>query len=219
LCDEAKEQAAVEARTKAAFTLEQQLEECDAMDDEQTVSGVQNEQNLHMIRRLDGNTHLATHKAYINENKFLFEVRQQHDNTNEMPALCLRHDVDGLLWQPHQIEAETTAWLTHDHSFLAFGYVQASKQEAKYRTCSPDCSFACVVDTTKRVYVYKQASERVATQLRNRKTGQTVSHVAKQFMVSLDSDKEIYGVHCTNDYLILLLSDACYLYKVNQNAN
>jgi hypothetical protein len=208
-------------RNKTLFTLEQQLEECDGLaDDQQAVSAgdAQSEQNFMMIRRLDGNTHLATHKAYINENRVLFEARQ---SANKMPALCLRHDVDGIVWQPHRVSSPApseTVWLTHDHTFLAFGYVQASKQEAKFRVCSPDCSYVCVVDTCKHIYVYKQDSEKVESSLRNRKTGQTVTHVAKQFMISLESDKEIYGVHATNDYLVVLLSDACYLYQVNPNA-
>jgi hypothetical protein len=203
--------------SKSLFTLEQQIEECDGMIDEQQFStnSAQSEENFLMLRRLDGQTHQATHKSYINENKYLFDVKI---SANKMSSLCLRHDVDGVLWQPHRVSApaqQETVWLTHDHSFLAFGYVQASKQEAKFRSCPPDCSYVCVVDTRKHIYLYKQSSEKVETQLRNRKSGQVISHVAKQFLVSLESDQEIYGVYCSNEYLVVLLADACYLYKVN----
>ena len=201
---------------KSLFTLEQQLEECDGIVDDQAMANVENEENFLMLRRLDGNSHQATHKSYINENKFLFDVRVC---PSQMPALCLRHDVDGVLWQPHRASSMSQSeWLTHDHSFLAFGYVQASKQETKFRSSSPDSSYVCIADARKHIYVYKQDSEQVETQLKNRKTGKMVSHVAKQFLISLDSDQEIYGIYCANDYLIVLLSDQCYLYKVNANS-
>ena len=99
--------------------------------------------------------------------------------------------------------------------FLYIRYVQASKQDSKYRGCPPDLSYACVVDTQKHVYVYKQDTEHTGSQLKNRKTGKLVTQLAKQHLISLDSDQEIYGVYCANDFILLLLSDACLIYKLN----
>jgi len=125
--------------------------------------------------------------------------------------------VDGLLWQPNSI-ADTPAadsqWLTHVHSFDAFGYVQASKTNTKFRACAPDCSYACLADTNKHVYVYRSVA--AETQLKNRKSGKLVSHVAKQYLISLeDNDEEIYGLYCARDYLVVLLSQRCFVYKIN----
>ena len=177
-----------------------------------------------MLRRLDGASHQCTHKSYINENRFLFEARGLRHQTESklMPALCLRHDVDGVLWQPNCVSGSSScsktsdAWLTHERSFLAFGYVQASKQEAKFRACSLDCSYVCVADSRKHVYVYKQDAELSAeTLLRNRRTGQGVARVAKQFLITLESDAEIHGLFCHDEYLVVLLADACFFYRVN----
>lgn len=195
------------------FTLDQQLEECDGIlniDPSQRAQESE-EDGYTMLRRLDGETHSTTHKTFVNENKFLFDFRLKDA---DMPALCLRHDVDGIVWQANQLEQQGQPWLTHQHTFYAFGYVQASKQDAKYRSCSPSCSYVCIADTRKHLYIYKQDSERVMTQLRNRKTGQSVSRVSKQFLVSLDTDKEIHGLFCSEEFLIVLVHDTCYFYKI-----
>jgi hypothetical protein len=121
--------------SKTLFTLEQQLEECDGINDDQMMSvsssdiggsgggggGSDEQEKLTMLRRMDGSSHKVSHKCYINDNKFLFEV---HTSAHKCPALCLRHDVDGILWQPHRVSvpASTNAiWLTHEHTFKAFG--------------------------------------------------------------------------------------------------
>lgn len=207
------------AESKSLFALDQQLEECDGIINDQAMSNVENDDMFTMLLRLDGNTHQVTHKSYINDNKFLFEVKL---SGNKSPALCLRHDVDGIVWQPHRVSAPSpteTVWLTHEYSFLAFGYVQASKQDTKFRSCPPDCSYVSIIDTKRHIYVYKQDSEKVETQLKNRKTGKMVTHVAKQYLISLDNDSEIYGAYCSNDYMIVLLKDVCYVFKINPNSN
>lgn len=198
----------------ALFALEQQLEECDGILDDQMMSNCDNnDDKLLMFRRLDGRTHEATHKSYINDNKFLFDVIV---SPNKSPCLCLRHDVDGIIWQPSN--QPNSVWLTHEYTFLAFGYVQASKLDTKYRSCSQDYSYSAIFDTQKHIYIYKQSSEKVETQLKNRKTGKLISQVAKQYLISLDSDQEIYGYYCANDFLIVLLKEQCFIYKMNPNS-
>ncbi len=78
--------------SKSLFSLEQQLEECDGVGLDADRPGSENDSD--MLRRLDGNTHRATHKSFINDNKFLFQVKL---SPNKMSALCLRHDVDGKI--------------------------------------------------------------------------------------------------------------------------
>lgn len=196
---------------KTLFSLDDQLEECDGvpLDDQMLTDS---DENYLMLRRLHGNSHECTHKSYLNNNKFLFETRL---NPSKSAALCLRQDVDGILWQPHKLSVDSDVWLTHEHTFLAFGYVQASKQETKFRLAAPNCSYVCTVDMKKHVYIYKQEGEKVETELRNRKTGKVLSHVAKQFLISLETDNEIYGAYAANDFLVILLRDMCCIYKIN----
>ncbi len=73
--------------TKNLYRLEQQLEECDEIEDE-PYKVSENGEKMMMFRRMDGETHLATHKACINDNKFLFDVRL---GVNKCPGICLRY--------------------------------------------------------------------------------------------------------------------------------
>jgi hypothetical protein len=66
--------------------------------------------------------------------QWLFSVTVNADN---VPAICLRHDVDGCLWQFESPQEDGQWPCTHIGTFLAFGYVQASKQQKKFCTCSP----------------------------------------------------------------------------------
>jgi hypothetical protein len=57
--------------------------------------------------------------------------------TDAVPAICLRHDVDGCVWQLESPQ-ENGHWpCTHIGTFPAFGYVLASKQQKKFCTCAP----------------------------------------------------------------------------------
>ena len=49
---------------------------------------------------------------------------------NVVPSFCIRHDVDGVLWQP-----EGEDQFTHISTYNAFGFVKASKTMAKF-TCA-----------------------------------------------------------------------------------
>jgi len=68
------------------------------------------------------------------------------------PLVCLRHDVDGILWKP----GESSAW-EHIATFDAFGYVHASKQNSKFTLCSPDFKYAFITDCTSHLYIYDSA--------------------------------------------------------------
>lgn len=126
--------------------------------------------------------------------------------------------MDGILWQPHRITdtpSTSTVWLTHTHTFLAYGYVQASKTNTKFRSCAPNLSYACIADINKHLYVYRSVA--ADTQLKNRTTGKLINHIAKQYLISLDTDDEIYGLHCGNNFIIVLCSNSCYVHQINSN--
>jgi len=96
-----------------------QLEECDSVNEPL------------MLQRIDGNSHQETHKINMGGHQWLF-TRQT--GPEFLPALCLRHDVDGILWQPRNVfnEGELEHFkMEHVATFSALGYVQASKQEKK----------------------------------------------------------------------------------------
>lgn len=169
----------------------QELEDCDAYPDMQS-----------MLVRIEGDTHNITHQAYLGSHQWLFNT---FTDVEKSLAICLRHDVDGLIWQlgaGDSSEAATAPW-RHIATFNAFGYVQASKQQKKYSACPPDFSYAAVCDCTRHTYIYRQPAA-INTPLRNRKTGRQVMAIAKQQVLSLEGAEEILGVQATNKFLFIL---------------
>uniref|UniRef100_A0A0M3K4Z7 Late endosomal/lysosomal adaptor and MAPK and MTOR activator 5 n=1 Tax=Anisakis simplex TaxID=6269 RepID=A0A0M3K4Z7_ANISI len=91
--------------------------------------------------------------------------------------------------------------------------LKASKTQRKFCTCSPDCSYAAIVEDKRRAFIYWQPTA-LDTDLRNRTSGQRVKAVAKQNLVSLsmiDSDgfkrdvlENIVGVFADTKALFIL---------------
>lgn len=149
-------------------------------------------------------------QSNLGSNQWLFNT--ELDKT-KVPALCLRHDVDGLLWQPEFQSGQKEPPWKHIATFNAFGYVQASKQTRRFTTCPPDCSYAVISDTVRHLYMYRQAVS-VSTPLRNRKTGQQVNAVAKQQVISLEAVDNIIGLQATNDKLFVMTENTLHIIKV-----
>uniref|UniRef100_A0A3Q3JQ90 NudC domain-containing protein 1 n=1 Tax=Monopterus albus TaxID=43700 RepID=A0A3Q3JQ90_MONAL len=147
----------------------------------------------------------------LGSHQYLFTVDV---NPSEMPCLCLRHDVDALVWQPHP-DQPSNMW-EHVATFNALGYVQASKRDKKFATCAPNFSYASLCECLRRAFIYRQPSP-VETVLFNRKQGRQVGQVAKQQVTSLDSDKPILGFRATNERLYILTSSNLFVLKVNNN--
>jgi len=145
-------------------------------------------------------------------NQWLFNALLTPD---KMPALCLRHDVDGFIWQPEIPGADTSPPVSWQHvgTFNAFGYVQASKQQRKFSVCTPNLSFVVIADCMRHLYVYHRPKP-VGTSLHNRKTGQKVGAVARQQVVSLESSDEILGLHANDTHIFVLCRRVLYAVRV-----
>lgn len=136
-----------------------------------------------------------------------------------LPAICLRHDVDGILWQPknvfHEDELEHFK-VEHVATFSALGYVQASKQDKKFTFCSPNFTFSVISDCTRHVYLYCQPENLHSNcELRNRKTGESVAHIAKQYVISLEDCDKILGMQVSKKCIFVLSKDMLYAAKVS----
>ncbi|XP_071502362.1 nudC domain-containing protein 1-like [Diadema antillarum] len=180
----------------------QDLEECDM-----------NLENTVCIYRIDGKLHTISHKASLASHQRLFKAPLQ---PNTAPAICLRHDVDGIIWQPRAVTPEITSPWQHEATFNALGYVQASKRNCKFASCAPDTSYCVLCDCSKHAYVYRQPSD-IPSPLRNRKSGRVIGQVAKQQVVSLDSNDDILGMQATDERLFILTSKKLYVIRVKVN--
>ncbi|XP_072322971.1 nudC domain-containing protein 1 [Scyliorhinus torazame] len=174
-----------------------ELEECDRFPDDSA-----------SLTRFDANSLKATHVVNLSSHQYLFTAVV---DPAEMPCLCLRHDVDALLWQPHT--QQENMW-EHIGTFNALGYVQASKRERKFSTCAPNYSYAALCECFRRVFIYRQPSP-VQTVLYNRKEARHVGQVAKQQVASLETNDPVLGLQATNERLFVLTTKNLFIIKVN----
>ncbi|XP_068188933.1 nudC domain-containing protein 1 [Antennarius striatus] len=178
----------------------QELEDCDGFPEDSF-----------SLTHFSGELLKPTQVVNLGSHQYLFTVDV---NPCDMPCLCLRHDVDALVWQPRP-DQPSNMW-EHIATFNALGYVQASKRDKKFATCAPNFSYASLCECLRRTFIYRQPSP-VETVLFNRKQGRQIGQVAKQQVASLDSDKPILGFRATNERLYILTSSHIFVLKVNNN--
>lgn len=188
-------QALGDSGTNQNFNTEQ-LEDVDMSGDE-----------ICKIRWLCGETHCTKQESDITGNTVLFSLALGA----EPKSLCLRMDVDGILWSFRSDERKPAV---HRATFNAFGYVQASKTQRKFCVCSPDYSYAAIVEAKRHAFIYWQPTS-ISSDLRNRRSGRHVGDVAKQHLIALSkrqnalSDPEavsddIVGVFADNRAIFIL---------------
>jgi len=81
-----------------------------------------------------------------------------------------------------------------------------------------DMSYVAVCEANRHVYIYRQPVA-LATELRNRRTGQYVARTAKQQLVNLDSMSEVLGVHASCNMLYVLTVDTLYALRVSYGSS
>ncbi|CDW59201.1 hypothetical protein TTRE_0000753101 [Trichuris trichiura] len=178
-----------------AFNTEQ-LEECDVP-----------ESQTAFLTWLDGNSHDILRQADIGGYPFLFSVKC---DARMPPLFCLRHLVDGVLWQ-----VSDHCW-SHFATFNAFGYIQAGNANRKYYACATDCSYAYVAEEKKRVRLYWQP-HKLNSVLTNRRTGEKVETRAVQQMVTLNNQEEIWGIVALPDFMFILTESRLIAVKVRES--
>ena len=187
-----------------------QLEACDALPDSASFAYV-----------VEGSENKTVLRASLEGNQVLFDLRHSGTSTEASGApvaLCLRHDVDGLVWTPEWTEKEgkVVTKMTHVGTFSALGYVQASKEQRKFSVAAPDLSFAAIVDRSRHVYIYRQpAAISSECDLRNRKSGQKVTQIAKQQVVTLENHDEIVGAVATDKNLVVATKSSIHSLRIN----
>lgn len=177
---------------KLSQGLSEMMEECDMPYDDSAAIYQYNKSGV------------MTHKASLGGHQWLFNV---HIHANCPQAVCLRHDVDGLLWQlggkSPMISGEKFQ-TDHVATFHALGYVQASKQQRKFTSCSFDASFAVITDCNRHVYIYQQPQGAIPHG--------PMGRLADQHVVTLPRDKsEILGMVAFPGLVYVLTSDMLYI--------
>lgn len=182
----------------------QQLEECDAAPEEMAT-----------LCRIDGDSHARTYTVNLGGHQFLFTAQLA---AGDMPGLCLRHDVDALLWRPRP-QDDARPW-EHLDTFNALGYVQASKQERKFLACAPGRAFAALCECSRRVFLYRQPAASPGTQLRKRgRPGD--GRVARQQVATLEAagSEPFLGFVVTDERVFLLTQSKLLALRVTETAH
>lgn len=129
-------------------------------------------------------------------------------------ALAIRNDVDCCLWLQNQIQPGDDWNLKHEGTLHAFGYVQASKKDRKYISCSPDCSIAVICESLHHLFIYKK-SYNSAPGLR-RRTGPQLQ-IGQQKLVALDgAHGEIIGLQVENEAIVLLTENSILCLQLSE---
>ncbi|RKP10283.1 hypothetical protein THASP1DRAFT_21976 [Thamnocephalis sphaerospora] len=76
-----------------------------------------------------------------------------------LPAVCLRRDVDGLVYELGAGEQQAFH-ARHAATFDAFGFVQASKRDRRFITFGTRAHHVAVTELRRRTYVYQRAPTR-----------------------------------------------------------
>ncbi|KAI8646513.1 hypothetical protein BD408DRAFT_479766 [Parasitella parasitica] len=74
------------------------------------------------------------------------------DAANEMPSICLQMDVDGLVFTLTEVGDKIQ--VQHAATFDAFGFVQASKRDARFIHHDAYFHFTSIIESSRNAYLY-----------------------------------------------------------------
>lgn len=96
---------------------------------------------------------------------------------------------------------------------MSFNNCQASKEQKKFLSCTPDLSYSFICESSRHVFVYCQNKSIADGELRNRSTGRRIGSIAEQRVISIEND-EILGIYATNTELYLLTQNTLFCFKL-----
>lgn len=103
--------------------------------------------------RLDTATGACTVQVPLGRegHRVLFELPRLADIAGGAVRFCTRYELDALV-----LSVADSGTPTHTHTFHALAYVLSSKRDHKFVTCDPSCTYACIVELYRHVYVYRR---------------------------------------------------------------
>ncbi|KAG0264098.1 hypothetical protein BG011_007493 [Mortierella polycephala] len=152
-------------------------------------------------------TTIGTGHDWIGQAFPSFEQYQDVDEPFRKPTVCLKHDVDGLVYSiqhtPGSVPSLSTVQradgimkFMHVSTFDALAFVQASKREKRFVMHDPQGRFAVIVESSRNVYIYWHTADMKLKQER-----QTVVDVSKGQQV------DIIGCQLIGDGVLVILME------------
>ncbi|KAF9434077.1 hypothetical protein BGZ76_008626 [Entomortierella beljakovae] len=136
-------------------------EDIDEEGEDIKLSWIQSEDGVDIIRAAT----IGTGHDWIGQAFPCFDVRQGERTNFSMPSICLKHDVDGLVYAVQHVPGSTPSQssiqqdngvMRFDHvsTFDALAFVQASKREKKFVLHDPHGRFCVIAESSRNVYIY-----------------------------------------------------------------
>ncbi|KAF9909204.1 hypothetical protein EC991_008965 [Linnemannia zychae] len=179
-------------------------EDIDEEGEEIKFSWVQAEDGADIIRA----TTIGTGHDWIGQAFPSFESYPSENQSFRMPTVCLKHDVDGLVYSiQHKAGAilqtmstvqqgEEIMKFVHTSTFDALAFVQASKREKRFVMHDPNGRFTAIIESSRNAYIYWHTPGAKLKQER-----QTVIDVSKGKHV------DIIGCQLIGDGILVLLME------------
>ncbi|KAF9167297.1 hypothetical protein BGX21_008555 [Mortierella sp. AD011] len=178
-------------------------EDIDEEGEEIKFSWIQSEDGADIVRA----TTIGTGHDWIGQAFPSFESRQGGEMSFRTPTVCLKHDVDGLVYAiqhvPGSVPSSSSVQqddgvMKFDHisTFDALAFVQASKREKRFVMHDPHGRFSVIVESSRNVYIYWHTT---GAQLKQER--QTVVDVSKGQRV------DIIGCQLIADSVLVILME------------
>ncbi|KAF9998998.1 hypothetical protein BGZ65_005567, partial [Modicella reniformis] len=178
-------------------------EDIDEEGEEVKFSWIQAEDGSNIVRA----TTIGSGHDWIGHAFPSFESNQGTDQPFRMLSVCLKHDVDGLVYAIQHISGSVPSEssiqqvngvmkFVHVSTFDALAFVQASKREKRFVMHDPQGRFAVIVESNRNVYIYWHTTDAKLKQER-----QLVVDVSKGQQV------DIIGCQLISDSVLVILME------------
>ncbi|KAF8927255.1 hypothetical protein EDD21DRAFT_364146 [Dissophora ornata] len=178
-------------------------EDIDEEGEEIKFSWIQAENGHDIVRA----TTIGTGHDWIGQAFPSFEGSLGDEQPFRVPTVCLKHDVDGLVYAIHHIpgsvpsqssiqQSDGIMRFEHTSTFDALAFVQASKREKRFVMHDPQGRFAVIVESSRNVYIYWHTVDHKLKQER-----QTVVDVSKGQQV------DVIGCQLISDGVLVILME------------
>ncbi|KAG0314885.1 hypothetical protein BGZ99_007787 [Dissophora globulifera] len=178
-------------------------EDIDAEGEEIKFSWIQAEDGYDIVRA----TTIGSGHDWIGQSFPSFEANVGDGQPFRMPSVCMKHDVDGLVYSIQHVpgsapsrssiqQASGIMRFEHVSTFDALAFVQASKREKRFVMHDPQGRFAVIVESSRNVYIYWHTTDQKLKQEK-----QTVVDVSKGQQV------DIIGCQLINDGVLVILME------------
>ncbi|KAF9104062.1 hypothetical protein BGX27_010259 [Mortierella sp. AM989] len=178
-------------------------EEIDEEGEEIKFSWIQSKGGADIVRA----TTIGTGHDWIGQAFSSFASHQGDEKSFNLPTVCLKHDVDGLVYMIQHVpgsepllssiqQEDGIMKFVHVSTFDALAFVQASKREKRFVMHDPHGRFSVIVESSRNVYIYWHTPDTKMKQER-----QTVVDVSKGQHV------DIIGCQLIADGVLVILME------------